>query len=154
VHRGLDLQIAAAHAALQAGHALLRQDLDCPHERQVDDHPTAGGVAAEVVTPASHVDPEPMLAGVRDGGDDVGGAGAAGDDLGPCVGPLVEDGAGRLVGGIVGFDPRPPEVRGRNGRHRPQPYRVSLTLQVEGCRRGARALLALSFTFDNSAEFQ
>ena len=88
---GGEVELAHAQAGGRADHARRRVHRDRLHQRQVDHHrPVAHAVAGDGVPAAAHGDLEPALAGEAQGGLDVVGAGAAGDQGGEAVDRAVE----------------------------------------------------------------
>ncbi len=104
------VDVAPGAAAADAGGPGGGVDPDARHGREVDDEPAvAGAEAGAVVAAAADREEEAAVAGEADGGDDVAGVGAAGDEGGAPVDHGVEDGAGPVVARIAGLDQLPPK---------------------------------------------
>ena len=96
------VECAPRGAALGAGRADIRIDLNVRHSCQVDDDRiVAGAEAGDAVTAGANCHRELVLARVVDGGDHVVGGCAAHDDIRPPVDHRVVDLACLLIARVV-----------------------------------------------------
>ncbi len=99
------VDVAPGAAAADARGPGGRIDPDALHRREVDDEPVvAGAEAGAVVAAAADGEEQAVFAGEVDGGDDVGGVGAAGDQGRALVDHGVVDRARLVVARIAGLD--------------------------------------------------
>ena len=106
----LVIDVAPQGAALNESRALDGIDRDSAHRRQVDHDPAVAHCGAgDVVTAAANGDLEVVVAGEPHGCGHVGGAATAGDQSRAPVDGAVPDGAGIVVGIVVGGEHVAPE---------------------------------------------
>ena len=98
----LAVELAPEHARLGTDRPGDGIDADALHARQVE-HQAAvtDGLAGDVMPTAPYRDEQVVLACELHRGDDIGRAGAAGDQRRPVVDQRVPDGAGLVVAGIA-----------------------------------------------------
>src|SRR5215470_18528740 len=108
VQVGLAIDVAEGGAALDARRAAFRIDEHAAHGREIDDDAiVAQRAAADVVAAAAHGDEQFLGARELHGVDDIGRAGAAGDEAGVLVDARVPNFARPVVGGVAGPDHGP-----------------------------------------------